>query len=44
MGELRWDDEKSEKEILKIAGLLTGYYTPKARGKKVKLKSKKVKK
>jgi len=37
MGELRLGEEKSEEEILNIAGLLTGYYSVKARGKKVNL-------
>ncbi len=37
MSELRLGEEKSEKEILRIVGLLTGYYAPKARGKKIKL-------
>ncbi|MCK4554695.1 hypothetical protein KAU19_07105, partial [Candidatus Parcubacteria bacterium] len=40
MGELKLGEEKSENEILKIAGLLTGYYTTKARGKRVKLEIK----
>ena len=38
MGELKLGEEKSEDEILKIAGLLTGYYAVKAREKRVKLK------
>ncbi len=37
MSELKLGEEKSEEEILRIAGLLTGYYAVKARGKKVKL-------
>ena len=38
MSELKLGEEKSEEEILKIAGMLTGYYAPKARGRRVKLK------
>ena len=37
MSELKLGEEKSEDEILQIAGLLTGYYAVKARGKKVKI-------
>ncbi|MBA3047653.1 tRNA 4-thiouridine(8) synthase ThiI [Patescibacteria group bacterium] len=40
MSELKFGEEKSEEEILRIAGLLTGHYAVKARGKKVKLKVK----
>jgi tRNA U34 2-thiouridine synthase MnmA/TrmU len=38
MSELKLGEKKSEAEILRIAGLLTGYYATKARGKKVKIK------
>jgi len=38
MSELKLGEEKSIKEILGIAAILTGYYATKARGKKVKLK------
>ncbi len=38
MGELHMDEKKDEKEVLNIAGLLTGYYATKARGKEVKIK------
>jgi hypothetical protein len=34
MSELKLGEDKSEEEIINIAGLLTGYYAPKARGKK----------
>lgn len=37
MSELRLGEEKDENEILKISGLLTGYYATKARGRSVKL-------
>jgi len=40
MGELKLGEEKSESEVLRIAGLLTGWYAIKARGKSVKLKVK----
>ena len=33
--DLKLEQEKSEEEILEIAGILTGYHAPKARGKKV---------
>jgi len=39
-GELKLSETKSEDEILKIAGLLTGWYAIKARGKKVKIEVK----
>ena len=39
--ELNFGEEKSEDEILHIIGLLTGYYSTKARGKKVNLNIKK---
>ncbi|MDO8667727.1 MAG: 7-cyano-7-deazaguanine synthase [bacterium] len=35
--EFKLDEKKSEKEILEIATILTGYYATKSRGKKVKL-------
>ncbi len=38
MGELKFGDEKNFEEILNIAGLLTGWYAVKARGKKIKIK------
>lgn len=43
MSGLKLGDEKTDEEILNIAGLLTGHYAPKARGKKsiVQLKIKK---
>ncbi len=34
MSELKLGEEKSEEDVLNIAALLTGYYAPKARGKK----------
>ena len=37
MSELKFGEEKSFEEILQIAGLLTGHYAVKARGKHVKL-------
>lgn len=37
MSELKLGEEKNNDEIIGIAGLLTGYYAPKARGKKVEL-------
>ena len=37
MSELKLNEEKSEKEVVNISGLLTGWYAVKARGKKVKL-------
>lgn len=37
MSELRFDKEMSEEYILQVAGLLTGWYATKARGKKVNL-------
>ncbi|MFH1523272.1 MAG: tRNA 4-thiouridine(8) synthase ThiI [Patescibacteria group bacterium] len=40
MSEMKLGEEKSEEEILQIAGILTGWYSPKARGKKVKIKLK----
>lgn len=36
MSELKIGEEKTEEEIIRIVGLLTGYYATKARGKKVK--------
>ncbi len=36
MSELKLGEEKNEKEIIKTATILTGYYATKARGKKVK--------
>ena len=38
MSELQFGEEKNENEILKIAGLLTGHYSVKSRGKKVNIK------
>ena len=40
MSELRFDKEMSEEYILQVAGLLTGWYATKARGKKVNLQLK----
>ena len=37
MSELKLGDEKTDDDIINIAGLLTGYHAPKSRGKKVKL-------
>ncbi len=37
LGELKLGEEKSKDEVLNIAALLTGFYAPKARGKKVKV-------
>ncbi len=34
MSELKLNEEKSEKEVVNIAGLLTSWYAVKARGKK----------
>jgi len=40
--ELKLDEIKNEEEILKMAGLLTGWYATKARGNNVKLEVKKL--
>lgn len=40
MSEFKLGEEKSDKEIINIAGLLTGYHATKARGKKLKIKIK----
>ena len=37
MSELKMGEEKGEAELLQIAGLLTGWYATKARGKSVKV-------
>ncbi|MDD4901476.1 MAG: tRNA 4-thiouridine(8) synthase ThiI [Patescibacteria group bacterium] len=42
MGELKLGESKSEKEIIKVAALLTGYYAAKARGKTVKMEVRKI--
>ena len=35
MGDLKFGEEKSEDDVLRIAGLLTGHYAVKARGRKI---------
>jgi len=38
---LKLEEGKSAEEILSLAGILTGYYAPKARGKKIKIEIRK---
>ncbi len=38
--DLKLEEGKNEEDVLKIAGLLTGWHTPKARGKNIKFKVK----